>query len=82
MPRAGSVRAFLGTNHCAAHRKGGIRFADAAEGVMKYAWVVMAALVAGCVDTAGVPNSVIDASEPQYAPDDSCKGVVPELCPR
>ncbi|CAM4188439.1 hypothetical protein [Palleronia rufa] len=49
---------------------------------MKYAWVVMAALVAGCVDTAGVPTSVIDASEPQYAPDDPCKGVVPELCPR
>lgn len=49
---------------------------------MRYALVAMAALVAGCAGTAGVSNNVIVASEPQYAPGDPCKGVVPELCPR
>ena len=50
---------------------------------MRYAWVIAVALVAGCAETSGSEQSnVIVAQEPQYAPGDPCKGVVPELCPR
>ncbi|TRD16604.1 hypothetical protein [Palleronia caenipelagi] len=43
--------------------------------------LLTATLLAGCATTPEDTNTVY-AAEPGYAPDDPCKGVVPEMCPR
>ncbi|WP_211322747.1 hypothetical protein [Palleronia aestuarii] len=49
---------------------------------LPFAGLIVVCGLAGCAPPVPSGPIIDEAWGPQYAPDDPCKGVVPQMCPR